>query len=202
VANVYTNRLDLTEVHRIGVSDSELERVTLQKDDMLVVEGNGSIGQIGRVALWDGSIDGCVHQNHLIKVRFADQMMSWYALVWCMSPYGRQQIMRVASSTAGLHTLSISKVQALPVPIPTSEELEIIRDRFEVMNSLVAKQREAIAAEARKSLTLRQAVLKSAFAGALIPQDSSDEPASMLLERIAAERDGAPKRGPKKKQAA
>jgi type I restriction enzyme S subunit len=190
VANVYKNRLDLTAVHQIGVSENELERVTLQKNDMLVVEGNGSIEQIGRVALWDGSIKDCVHQNHLIKVRFIDPLVAWYALAWCMSPHGRRQIMRVASSTAGLHTLSISKVQALPVPIPSFEELQILKDGFEVTDSLVTKYRSAIATEVRKSFTLKQAVLNAAFSGKLIAKNPSDAPASALPDRPAVKFSG------------
>jgi type I restriction enzyme S subunit len=122
-----------------------------------------------------------------------------------MSPLGRAQIRRVASSTAGLHTLSISKVQALPIPIPTFGELEQVRDRFEQMDSLVENQRAAVRAESMRSSALRQSVLRSAFSGELVPQDPADEPAPALLERIAAERATssaeAPKRGRRKKSA-
>ncbi len=69
VANVYANRLELADIHHTGVSNAEFERVVLVKGDLLVVEGNGSVDQIGRVAIWNGAVDGCVHQNHLIKVR-------------------------------------------------------------------------------------------------------------------------------------
>lgn len=202
VANVYTNRLELDEVHQIGVAEPELDRVLLQSGDLLVVEGNGSIDQIGRVALWDGSIDGCVHQNHLIKLRCTSELRSWYILIWCMSPLGRSYIRRVASSTAGLHTLSISKIQALPVPIPNAGELETIKDRFEQMDSLLAKQRLTIIHELRRNVALKQAVLRAAFSGDLVTQDRSDEPAQAILERIAAERSHSsakPKRGRKTK---
>jgi len=187
VANVYTNRLELGDVQEIGVSESELDRVLLQTDDLLVVEGNGSIDQIGRVALWDGSIPDCVHQNHIIKVRSCGLLPSWYLLVWCMSPLGREQIRRVASSTAGLHTLSISKVQALPVPVPPAAELSIIKDAFERMDSRVHAQRVAISAENKRAGALRQAVLRQAFVGALVSQDPTDEPASTLLAHISTE---------------
>jgi type I restriction enzyme S subunit len=40
----------------------------------------------------------------------------------------------------------------------------------------------------RRSTSLRSSVLAAAFSGKLVPQDPSDEPASVLLERIAAER--------------
>jgi type I restriction enzyme S subunit len=193
VANVYTNRLDLEEVHRIGVSESELKRLTLKKNDLLVVEGNGSVGQIGRVALWDGSISDCIHQNHIIKVRMKNDLLAWYALIWCMSPGGRAAIEDVASSTAGLHTLSLSKIASLPIPLPTTQELHLIRDEFDRMDSLVAAQRVQVSTTSRMVASLRQGVLKRAFAGELIPQDPTDEPASVLLERIAAERSASPK---------
>ena len=40
----------------------------------------------------------------------------------------------------------------------------------------------------RQSAAQRQNILRAAFAGELVPQDPSDEPASVLLERIRAER--------------
>ena len=51
VANVYSNRLELDEVKEIGVTEDELRRTRLSAGDLLFVEGNGSIGQIGRVAI-------------------------------------------------------------------------------------------------------------------------------------------------------
>lgn len=188
VANVYANRLDLEEISVIGVGDSELDRVLLQKDDLLVVEGNGSIGQVGRVALWDGSVEGCVHQNHIIKVRLTSPDWAWYALIWCLSPPGRTLIEQAASSTAGLHTLSITKIETLPIPIPSGTELASIRDQFECMASLVLSQQADLLKSMKRASALRQSVLRSAFDGGLVAQDPADEPASVLLERIAAQR--------------
>ncbi len=200
VANVYRNRLDLEDVQSIPVTEGELERLTLQKNDLLVVEGNGSLSQIGRAALWDGSIEDCIHQNHIIKVRVSSPELAWYALIWCMSPDGRQVIEDVASSTAGLHTLSISKIQAIPIPLPTEQELSLIRNEFDRLDSIITAQLRADEGTSRKAKALKQGVLKSAFSGHLVPQDPTDEPASVLLDRIAAERVAAPKRVTAKKR--
>ena len=119
VANVFYNRLDLREILEIGVKEEEIEKTLLKAGDLLFVEGNGSIEQIGRVAIWDGSIDPMLHQNHLIKVRFNNEIITpEYALFYFMLQDGRQQIISKSVSTSGLNTLSVNKVSGLLLSIP------------------------------------------------------------------------------------
>ena len=69
VANVLRDELVLGQIKWIRLTDREFRRVRLEKGDLLVVEGHGNANEIGRVAVWDGSIVDCVHQNHLIRAR-------------------------------------------------------------------------------------------------------------------------------------
>jgi len=188
VANVYANALLLDEIKMIGVEPSEIERARLSTGDLLVVEGNGSVDQIGRVALWDGSIEPMLHQNHLIKVRCEPRQLSKWVLAWLLSPAGRAAIERVASSTSGLHTLSISKVGRLVVPLPPLSEQTRAFDEIDAKLSLVEAVVDSVLRDLRKCSRLRQAVLKWAFEGKLVNQDPNDEPAERLLARIRAER--------------
>lgn len=200
VANVYANELRLDEVKEIGCTDSELAKTQLQQGDLLVVEGNGSIEQIGRVAIWDGSITPCSHQNHIIRVRPNEQVISPYILFWMISPLGRQYIERVASSSSGLHTLSISKVSGLAIPVCTiDEQKEVVRHIEEAFNWLDTVLDEATSAM-RLFDHLEQATLAKAFRGELVPQDPDDEPASVLLERIRANRSEEPNGSKRKKR--
>jgi type I restriction enzyme, S subunit len=61
VANVYRDFLNLSEIKTIKVTKTEAERVRLEKGDILVVEGHGNPTEIGRSAVWDGSIENCLH---------------------------------------------------------------------------------------------------------------------------------------------
>lgn len=192
VANVYSNELRLDEIKTIGVSAAEVDRVRLVPGDLLIVEGNGSIEQIGRVALWDGSIEPCLHQNHLIKVRFAPVGLGQWSLCWLLAPSGRVAIERAASSTSGLHTLSLSKVQRLPVPLAPLAEQSRVTDEVDRLLTVATAAAGDMSRNAHRASRLRQSILKWAFEGRLVDQDPNDEPASALLDRIRAEREAAP----------
>ena len=168
VANVYANRLDLRVIEEIGIQDSELERVLLKPDDLLIVEGNGSIDQIGRSCLWDGSISPCVHQNHLIKVRFGLPEIGPWVQAWLQSPHGRRELEEQASSTSGLHTLSISKVGRLRIPIPPISELNAARNLRDAASDIEIETDALLQLEQRRSQSVRQSILAAAFRGELV----------------------------------
>ena len=130
-----------------------------------------------------------------------------WALYWLMSPVGRELLEQRAKSTTGLHTLSVSKVSGIPIPLPSIAEQEEIISRVEDLFTL-ADQLEARLTAARKVVDrLTPALLAKAFRGELVPQDPNDEPASVLLERIRAARQaeadaGKPSRRGRRKVAA
>jgi type I restriction enzyme S subunit len=189
VANVYENRLELSEVLEIGVTEQELKRTRLVKDDLLFVEGNGSVDQIGRVALWDGSIPLCVHQNHLIKFRAGKDVVPAYVLFQMMSAGGRTQLVEKSSSSAGLNTLSISKISDVTLPIPPrAEQLEIVR-RVEEFFALVDQIEGRYSRAKTYVAKLTPLLLAKAFRGELVPQDPSEEPAESQLQKIRSDKE-------------
>jgi type I restriction enzyme S subunit len=90
-------------------------------------------------------------------------------------------------------------IVATAVPLPPREEQVIIVEQVEYLLSTVMRAEEAVDAELRRGANLRQAILWAAFSGRLVPQnphdepDPHDEPASVLLERIRAERTAKPR---------
>lgn len=188
VANVYADRLLLDDIQEIGVTEAEEKKVSLALNDLLVVEGNGSVEQIGRVSLWDASIQNCGHQNHLIRVRLDNPEYARFVLLFLLSPIGRDLIVKEASSTSGLHTLSISKVSNLQVPLVSLSEAAEVMKVVDEKLTLTSKFEDELDTEIQRAETLRQSILKKAFSGQLVPQDPDDEPASELLARIQAEK--------------
>lgn len=98
--------------------------------------------------------------------------------------------------------LNLSILKLTQIPIPPSNEMDQINQMLSELHSQLAAIVSEFSICGRQSVALRQAVLRSAFRGELVSQKTDDEPASVLLERIATERAmniAAPKRGRKKK---
>jgi type I restriction enzyme S subunit len=101
-------------------------------------------------------------------------------------------------TTAGQSGVSGGDIKAMPVPLcPLPEQQEIVRlldEQFEV----IERNEREIDAALRRSEALRQAILIKAFTGQLVPQDSDDEPASVLLARLRAQKQPKPIKQSKK----
>jgi len=123
VANVYRDELHLTEIKHLRVAVAELERTRVQAGDVLIVEGHGNPQEIGRSAVWDGSLEPCVHQNHLIRVRLElSSAEPSYVSAYLNSAAGRRQMHRAGKTTSGLNTISTSNVKAVSVVLPPLSE--------------------------------------------------------------------------------
>ena len=119
VANVLRDRLALDDIKLIRLPENELMRTRLVQGDLLIVEGHGNATEIGRVAVWDGQIRDCVHQNHLIRARpDHSRLMPGFAAAYLNSSSGRQHLLRRGKTTSGLNTITTSDVKACDVFLP------------------------------------------------------------------------------------
>jgi type I restriction enzyme S subunit len=170
VANVLRGKLDLDHLERMELFAGELELYRLVSGDLLVVEGNGSLGEIGRSAVWTGEIRDCVHQNHIIRVRPRRCSARFLDEYW-NSPVGVAQVSAAAVTSSGLYSLSTRKVARLPVPVPPLEEQQEIVRRVDSLMAAATEVEERVAAATRAD-KLPQAVLAMAFRGKLGSKDS------------------------------
>lgn len=193
VANVQLGHVDLENLHLIQASTLEIERLSLRRGDLLVVEGNGSLSQVGRCAIWESDLSGYIHQNHIIRVRLNKPEQAAWVFRWLSSYQGRTFIEQSANSTSGLHTLSISKVESLPVPIAPEHEqgriIGILESCFDDIGDV-----EAAMKRARGQIAdYRASLLHAASTGVLTAEWRAANPnpaedGHALLSRILAER--------------
>jgi type I restriction enzyme S subunit len=169
VANVQRGRLVLDEIKEIRCTEEEAARTELQRGDLLLVEGNGSADEIGRAAVWDGSVQGCVHQNHLIRVRVRSDLMLPEWLCWALQhPTVRAYFQRAGKTTSGLFTISIGVVKRCPICVPPLNAQRDFVARVADIASIQAAQAES----GQRLEDLYRAMLHRAFQGELIAWES------------------------------
>ena len=146
VANVHRGHLLLDEIKLIRATPAEVLRTSLRDNDLLVVEGHGNPSEIGRAALWNGHITECVHQNHLIRVRFdMSIVVPAYACEYLNSAGGRRHLLRAGKTTSGLNTISVSNVRDAPVALPPLALQQTFATRIQAVEALKATHRAALA---------------------------------------------------------
>ena len=95
--------------------------------------------------------------------------------------------LKTGINDSGVNITQSSFLQlALPIP-PLPEQQEMVR-LLDAQFEVIERNEREIDAALQRSEALRQAILKKAFTGRLVPQDPADEPASELLARLRAER--------------
>lgn len=192
VANVQRGRLDLSNVSTIRVSANKIEQLALKEGDVLLNEG-GDRDKLARGWIWQGQLPVCIHQNHVFRVRIRDKIIDPRLLAWHANSFGKNWAELNGKQSVNLASISLAKIRQLPVPVPPKSEQERIVQRIDSFIDVIDRLFDTIEKASVRAQRLRRSLLAEAFAGRLVSQDPSDEPASVLLERIRNERPLAPK---------
>ena len=163
VANVYRGRLDLSVVKEFELEPGEIERRRLRPADLLIIEGNGSLTEIGRCAKWNGEIKDCVHQNHVIRCRPCDTAISDFLLLFLNSPSGMAIMQRLAITSSGLYSLSVGKIRKIEIPLPPLAEQHRIVAKVDELMALCDQLEQQLSQADQQRRRLLEAVLAEAL---------------------------------------
>jgi type I restriction enzyme S subunit len=97
---------------------------------------------------------------------------------------GGREWMRTETRGAALPGVNVGDFRRMPIPLPPlTEQQEIVR-RVEGLFALADQLEQRLATARGQVDKLPPSLLARAFAGQLVPQNPTDEPAKKLLERI------------------
>jgi type I restriction enzyme S subunit len=153
---------------------------------------------MGEAAIIPEDMQVCLGQRTMLLRMPEGLLLNKYVLYCLLAPEMMIQINERAVGS-GVKHLRVGDVESITIPVPPFEEQKEIVKKVE---ALFAKA-DAIEAQylnlKEKIDKLPQALLAKAFRGELVPQYSNDEPASVLLEKIKAGKNGEAKVGKGKK---
>lgn len=147
VANVQDEHIDLSEIKTIRIPKRLARKSTLRAGDVVMTEANGNPDNLGRGAVWDGSIPRMVHQNHIFSIRTDnDRLLPEHLAFLLASAHGRRYF-RFTSNQVGIATTSSSKVLGFPIPVLGIDEQ---RKAVDACTRLRARSEQAVRALQRQ----------------------------------------------------
>ena len=183
-SNLYWNRFEVDSLREMYFSEAEVEKCTAVKGDLLVCEG----GDIGRAAIWPYDTNIRI-QNHIHRLRaYVEVCTEYYYYIFFLYKHAGW----IGGKGIGIKGLSSNALHSLIFPLPPLHEQQRIVTKLKMLEPFFEKYTQV-----EKRLNnlnvqfpdlLKKSILQEAIQGKLVPQDSADEPASILLERIRAEK--------------
>lgn len=192
-SNLYWDHFELDDLKQMPFTESEVEKYTVTKGDLLVCEG----GDIGRSAIWPFDYDMRI-QNHIHKLRkYSNSICTefYYYLLWYYKLTGR-----INGIGIGLQGFSSKRVHSLIVPlVPYNEATRIvqkIQKAFAILDNIDAIQIQY----ADNRAVLKSKLIDAAIQGKLTEQLPDDGTAEELYQQIQVEKLELAKAGKIKKE--
>jgi type I restriction enzyme, S subunit len=182
----------------VSASDEERTRFSIQSGDLLFNTRN-SLELVGKVGLVRNPPADAIYNNNLMRIRLAGEISPSFICSEMCEPEFRRRLEKAKRATTNVAAVYAKDLFPLALALaPLAEQQQIVLE-VERLLSIADATEQTIEQSLKQAERLRQSILNQAFAGKLVPQDPSDEPAEVLLARIRGERErraaARPKRG-------
>ena len=188
ISDIHDNKVNWQDVPYCKISQSEIGTYLLQENDILFARTGGTVGKsflMGTVS------EPAIYAGYLIRTRYSKELCPQYLKSFMESSLYWEQLRSGTIATAQPNCNGKTLGRML-LPIPPKNEQNRIISKLQTIESSLDKY--TLAQEALDKLNadifdkLKKSVLQEAIQGRLVPQDPNDESASVLLERIKAEK--------------
>jgi type I restriction enzyme S subunit len=198
VANVFEDRIDLSDVLEMNFAPDEFETYRLQHGDILLNEGQ-SPELVGRPAMFRGELQDVCFQNTLVRFRAYPGVSPGFALLVFRAYLHNGRFRSIAKWTTNIAHLGAQRFARLEFPLPPLAEQERIVAEAARRQDAAERLSETLAAILGQVDAARHLALAKAFTGTLVQAIAGDVPAIEMIKGVRADR--ARETGPRPKAA-
>ncbi len=167
----------------------EMKGFSVRPYDFLISCSGVTLGRITQIP--SEFEEGIINQA-LLRVRINPKTVEdSFFLELFRSPYFQEKIFDNAQGAAIPNVKGVKDLKAIPIPLPPLAEQRALVLKIDEIKTVIDDTGKQIEMNLKRADRLRHSILKQAFSGQLVPQNPSDEPASVLLERIRAKQHAA-----------
>jgi type I restriction enzyme S subunit len=188
VLNMYSNSIhvNLENLYRVDIQLKD--DYLLKYGDILFVRSSVRREGVGWATLFKEIKEPVTFCGFIIRARLQNKEISpEYLTYYSRTNSAREKIIS-SSSQVTITNINQKSLGKIPIPIPPLAEQHRIVAEIERRLSVADEIEKTVDQSLKQSERLRQSILKRAFEGKLVSQDPNDELASVLLERIKAEK--------------
>ncbi len=178
---------DRSALNLVSADAATCETYGLTAGDLVINRVN-SMTHLGKSLLANEQLDGVLFESNMMRIELTPAVAGAFIASYLGSEIGRARLTQDAKWAVNQASINQQDVRRTPVPLPPALEQHAIAEALIEQLRATKDQSEAIETSLKQSTAQRQNILRAAFAGQLVPQDPNDEPASVLLARIRAER--------------
>jgi type I restriction enzyme S subunit len=184
---------------KLTVADPHRVRdLWLTRSDILVQRSN-TPDLVGTTAMYEGPDGWAIFPDLLIRVRVNDEVLPEFVTLVLRSHRGRTYFKSRAKGLAGsMPKIDQAAIEGFTIPVPPIEMQERIVAEVRDARERISRISVELDRARKRSTGLRNALLRTAFSGKLVPQNPGDEPARISLARIAADHAAPENKRPRK----
>ena len=195
LADLGEDNISYADCRSVSLTEADIAKYSLQPNDLLFIRVNGSKSNVGKSYLFPESGTAVAFCDHIIRARTIPVILPSLLCNYMRSGYARTIIEERIVSAAGQNTISQPSLSDILIPIPPyDEQIRQIKAIEEALSYI------RVLEDGKGDLSsiienAKSKILDLAIRGKLVPQSPDDEPASVLLDRIRAEKDELIKQG-------
>lgn len=200
ISDIQNNAVLWDNVPFCDIPEKEISNYLLKANDILFARTGGTVG---KSFLVKSVPEESIYAGYLIRTRYNNELSPQYLKYFMESPLYWMQL-QVGTTTTAQPNCNGKTLGNMVLPIPPKIEQQRIVAKIEELLPFVARYEQTENKLEKLNTTfpdqLKKSILQEAIQGKLVPQDPADEPASILLEHIRAEKEQLIKDGKIKRE--